>query len=131
MILSIKRIKSLTNPYRQSWFYCLVSISWPTITEKQKTNQLLGRGTCDEIVLILIFFRLKSHLDVWKDNFSLVGDDKGHKLTEDGPRNYIMYGSGRVHCKHVYATMHLAPRHDIFQWALEYFSGMNLQDRVV
>ena len=75
--------------------------------------------------------RLKCHQDTWKENCSQTGDDKGFKLTEDGPRDYIMFGTGRIHCKTVYGLIHLAPRHDLLQWFLEYIGGVNIQDRVV
>jgi hypothetical protein len=103
---------------------------WHIHQENQRINRLLEHGMENDLVSNY-GSRLKCHLDTWNDNFSLVGDDRGFKLCEDGPRDYIMYGSGRLHCKYIYGMIHLAPRHDLIQWMIEYLSGRNLQDRVV
>ncbi|RKO94318.1 hypothetical protein BDK51DRAFT_33284, partial [Blyttiomyces helicus] len=63
---------------------------------------------------------LRSSLDIWERNFALFGDSEGHKLIRDGPRDYILYGSGRVHVHHVYAYLHLGAGYDLYQRILDY-----------
>lgn len=73
---------------------------------------------------------LESHLPVWKENFFVVGDENGKALVKDGPRDYIMYGSGRIHCRNAYAMIHLAPRQDAMQSFSDYVLGNKSGDKV-
>ncbi|KAJ3304070.1 Coiled-coil domain-containing protein 47 [Kappamyces sp. JEL0829] len=73
---------------------------------------------------------LKDHLPVWKENFSHVGDDSGHKMVRDGPKDYIIYGSGRLYVKNVYGFLSFFPRHDLVVQAYNLFMGVTVSDRV-
>ncbi|TPX70244.1 hypothetical protein SpCBS45565_g01872 [Spizellomyces sp. 'palustris'] len=69
-------------------------------------------------------------LPIWERNFAQVGDEGGHKLIRDGPRDYIFYATGRAHVKHVSGSLHLAGRYDILQWIVDYLQPQQAYDKM-
>jgi len=45
---------------------------------------------------------MEKHLILFRDNFSLVGNDKGGALIYDGPADYLFYLSGRRNCQYIH-----------------------------
>ncbi|KAF0427881.1 DUF1682-domain-containing protein [Gigaspora margarita] len=58
---------------------------------------------------------MEKHIALLKENFSLVGNDKGSSLIQDGPADYLFYLSGRRNCQFIHGRITLKPRHDILQ----------------
>ncbi|KAJ1343738.1 hypothetical protein BSLG_001719 [Batrachochytrium salamandrivorans] len=73
---------------------------------------------------------MRGSLQMWQSQFSHVGSNEGHRLIGDGPRDYVFYASGRSFVKHVYGYVRLVARHDIIQWVLDYFLGLDQYDKV-
>ncbi len=69
-------------------------------------------------------------MPVWQENFHHIGDDLGHKLVRDGPRDFIIYASGRLHCQKVYGFINLYPRHDMISQIFDMASAAPARDRV-
>lgn len=73
---------------------------------------------------------MRATLDIWEDNFTLVGDGQGHKLIRDGTRDYIFYASGRKYVENVYAYLELVARNDLVSYFVHQRQGIRLHDRV-
>lgn len=56
---------------------------------------------------------LSATIEHFQNNFSYLGDGKGHLLIKDSQSDYIFYASGRVHCKKLLARIELRKRHDL------------------
>ncbi|KAI9014936.1 hypothetical protein BC832DRAFT_528230 [Gaertneriomyces semiglobifer] len=69
-------------------------------------------------------------LPIWEHNFSHVGDDKGHKLLRDGPRDFLLYASGRVHVTSLYGFLHLKARYDVYQRLTDLIWSNNSYDKL-
>ncbi|KAI9093727.1 hypothetical protein DFS34DRAFT_595969 [Phlyctochytrium arcticum] len=78
-------------------------------------SHYVGKGKTNDIARNWIALTLPT----WEHNFASVGNAPGHKLTRDGPRDYVFFASGRRHVKSVYGQLHLAARYDIYQWLLD------------
>ena len=50
---------------------------------------------------------LRSTLGIWTLQFAQLGDGQGHKLIKDGPRDYVLYATGRKYVSHVYGFLHV------------------------
>ncbi|CAG8554961.1 6824_t:CDS:10, partial [Scutellospora calospora] len=61
-------------------------------------------------------------LDI-KKNFSLVGNDKGGVLIQDGPADFLFYLSGRRNCQYIHGRITLKPRHDMLQTITNFVSS--------
>ncbi|KAI9197408.1 uncharacterized protein BJ171DRAFT_520205 [Polychytrium aggregatum] len=62
----------------------------------------------------------KATLPVWEKNFAQVGSGNGARLQYDGPSDYVLYATGRVHCRSIYGKVELKPRHDVLATALRF-----------
>lgn len=72
---------------------------------------------------------LDANIDLWKQNFYTIGD--GSKLlVQDGPKDFVLFGSGRLNCKSVTATLHLAAKQDLLAWGYQLYSGTTPQDKI-
>ncbi|KAI8827097.1 uncharacterized protein EV422DRAFT_563175 [Fimicolochytrium jonesii] len=59
--------------------------------------------------------------DTWIRNFSLVGTTYSPGLIRQGPRDYLLYLSGRAHVRSVYTNITIAARNDPVQMILGLF----------
>ncbi|KAJ3296185.1 Coiled-coil domain-containing protein 47 [Borealophlyctis nickersoniae] len=71
----------------------------------------------------------RATLPVWERNFSLIGDS-GHSLIRDGPRDFLIYFSGRVHVKSIHGVLHLAARTDIIQRVVDLLKPKGACDKL-
>ena len=55
-------------------------------------------------------------LPLWEQQFALVGDDAGHKLIKDSPRDYIFYATGRRHVVNVYGFLEVSFKSLTISW---------------
>lgn len=51
---------------------------------------------------------LRSTLGIWTLQFAQIGDGQGHKLVKDGPRDYVLYATGRKYVAHAYGFLHVS-----------------------
>ncbi|CAG8529229.1 16999_t:CDS:10, partial [Dentiscutata heterogama] len=58
---------------------------------------------------------MEKHIVLLRENFSLVGNDNGGVLIQDGPAEYLFYLSGRRNCQFIHGKITLKPRHDMLQ----------------
>ncbi|KAJ3275360.1 hypothetical protein HDV01_000652 [Terramyces sp. JEL0728] len=73
---------------------------------------------------------MNANYDLWAQHFAHVGDNDGHKFVKDGPRDYIMYGSGRIYVEKVYGLIRLEPRHDWIEYFMDKLSIGKVYDKV-
>lgn len=73
---------------------------------------------------------MNANYDLWAQNFSHVGDNNGHKFVKDGPRDYIMYGSGRVYVEKMYGLVRLEARHDWIEYFIDKLTIGKVYDKV-
>ncbi|RUS33528.1 hypothetical protein BC938DRAFT_471212 [Jimgerdemannia flammicorona] len=51
-----------------------------------------------------------------REQFSLIGDERGNTLIKDGPADFILYMSGRRHVQYVHGFIKLKLRNDLAGW---------------
>ncbi|CAG8727855.1 7087_t:CDS:10 [Dentiscutata erythropus] len=77
---------------------------------------------------------MEKHIVLLRENFSLVGNDKGGVLIQDGPAEYLFYLSGRRNCQYIHGKITLKPRHDMLQTITNFitsqFSSKTVTDTV-
>jgi hypothetical protein len=73
---------------------------------------------------------LETNVQVFEENFYQVGSDDGFKLVTDGPRDFVFYATGRIHCEKLYAQIRTAARHDILLAGIDSYYGLKMVDKV-
>ena len=73
---------------------------------------------------------IEIHRDIIEPEFAKCGDNEGHLLLKDGPKDYVFYASGRSDLEYCQIILSLAPRHDLVLHLLHYLST-SINDKMV
>ncbi|CAJ0644312.1 12216_t:CDS:10 [Entrophospora sp. SA101] len=61
---------------------------------------------------------MSMNIQIFKHNFSLIGNENGKALIKDGPADYLFYLSGRRNCKYIHGR--ITVKHDLLQTTTDF-----------
>jgi hypothetical protein len=74
--------------------------------------------------------RLEANVKVYEEQFHKLGSDEGFKLVTDGPRDFVFFATGRIHCESLYAQIKCRSRHDYIMQTIDEYQNIPTHDRV-
>lgn len=73
---------------------------------------------------------MEANVNVYEEQFYKLGSDQGFKLITDGPRDFVFFATGRIHCESLYAQIKCRSRHDYIMQTIDEYQNIPTHDRV-